>query len=145
MPYSNDGDLAAIRANIMDFAPGDPASWESLRSLAEPEMERDLELYWYRAEAGRRGVDPEARPMDAGLLTDPDQLKRLSCLKTLERIYLFVQKDSREADGFERQRVFFEEKYNKEMDDVAAQGVDYDWESIGVFTVDSPHRRLERI
>ena len=155
MPYSTDSDLARIRPKIMAFAlepegGGDP-NWDDQRIEAESMMVRDLDIKWYRSQGRDRGIevdDLEAvdyRPLDTTLFTDPEQFKRLSCYKTLVVIYLYLQKDSKEPDVFERERVLFTKFYAEELAAVIAQGIGYDWDSLmGSTTYDRGVRRLKR-
>jgi hypothetical protein len=154
VPYSTDSDLAAIRPNIVSLAPTPPANWNAQRAEAEDLMLRDLNLYWYRAESDRRfsllgwtwnGLSSQKPIFDPAKLTTPGQLKRLSCYRTLALIYLFLQKDQKDPDAFERERSLFERLYQQELSAVAEQGLDYDWASVCGSTIPAAkERRLER-
>jgi hypothetical protein len=86
-----------------------------------------LEARWYRENADDYGLDPNTSPFDPELLKDPDQIKLLISYKVLENIYLYLMKDSPNADPFERQSETFRKLFKDELATVLTSGVDYLW------------------
>ncbi len=126
MAYSTDQDLENRRAGILALLPdgGHPH-----RVLAEEQLLDDLERRWYRPTAQTRGLDWRTRPMDPDRFA-PDELRRLSILKTLACVHEFLMKYGKlEADGFERHRDLYEREYRNELRLLVEAGPAYTWES----------------
>ncbi len=129
MAFSSDSDLTARRPALLDLLPD---GTESIRTLAEEDLLEDLDRKWFRDAARDRGVDPRVRPLRSDGL-NPDQLKRLSVLKTLVYAHEQLMKiGSPEPDGFERQRDAYELHYREAFEELLRAGVDYDWDESGV-------------
>jgi hypothetical protein len=142
MAYSTDEDLTDMRPKIMEYG---VENWSNQRTEAEEIIHRALDIGWYRPEAQHLGVNWRDYPFDADLLLNGStQLKRLSCLKTLELAYLYLMKDSPKEDAFERQRKLFKDEYTIELRNVLAEGVDYDWDDSGVLNYTENQRVTRR-
>jgi len=123
--YSTDDDLLTIRPNILDFGVRD---WEEKHVKAFNTINRVLIARWYKEVADEHGIDNwRETPFDPEKV-DADQIKELSCYKTLELIYMHLMKDSPQADGFERQRGVYRDLYNEELRTLLATGLNYDWD-----------------
>lgn len=138
MAYSTDTDLQELRPDILDFGVAD---WDTQRTIAEKEINRSLDIRWYRAEARSRGVDYKSVAFDP-TKADSDQLKILSCYKTLALAYEFLSKEDPEGDAFERFSDRFEGKYRSELNDILSDGVEYDWDGSG--TIDADEKSVPR-
>ena len=142
--YSTDADLIVIRPQILSYGVTD---WTDHHDRAKVIIDRILEQRWYRPEATDRGLLYEDTPYDADLL-DADQVKYLSCYKTLELIFAALMKPGPEPDGFERQMLFFRDEFDKELQSILTLGVNYDWDDDGEYAEDeriiSIRRRLKR-
>jgi len=126
MPYSTDEDLTKIRPKIMNYG---IENWAAQRVEAESYINRILDHQWYRPQCSDLGVDWRAYPFNSELLLNyAEQLKSLSCYKTLSLVYLYLMKDSPEEDAFERQHKLFSKLFADELRAVLAAGIDYDWD-----------------
>jgi len=142
MAYSLDADLIKVRSNVLSLGVD---SWIDQQTEAELIINRTLENKWYKVVAGDFGYDYRETPFNAALLLNADtQLVRLSCYKTLELAYLFLQKDTVEPDGFERQRSLFSALYMEELEHVLGLGIDYDWDGSGTIEYDEKKIRTRR-
>ena len=122
MAYSEDSDLIEIRPDILDLG---VSGWDAKHNEAQLIIDRAIDRKWYRSIALDNNVDYRDVPYDGDNLSDGGvQLLRLSCYKTLELIYLFVQKNTEKGDGFERQRKIFKDLYTEEFNDVINSGID---------------------
>lgn len=144
--YSKDSDLIKIRPNVLDL--GVP-NWLEKHDDAKSIINRAIDKDWYRSIALDNNVDFITIPFDSDLLLNSNiQLNRLSCYKTLELIYLNLQKDTPEDDGFERQRKIFKDLYHDEFEETINSGLDYDWDASGVVApeekMQTRKRRLRR-
>jgi hypothetical protein len=125
MAYCTNDDLAKIRPRILEMGVTD---WADQIAEAERQIDRVVEARWYRKAATERGLDWRATPFDKTKLADGGAaLKRLACYKTLELAYEYLMTESPEASGFERQRDYFHEAYERELKEVLGAGLDYDW------------------
>jgi len=138
--YSTDDDLVKIRPNILTLGVSD---WEEQHREAFSIINRVLISRWYREVAEDNDVDWRTTEFDPELV-DVDQLLRLSCYKTLELIYMYLMKDSPEADGFERQMELFATKYNNELSELLALGINYDWDDDDSFASDEKYQPRQR-
>lgn len=136
-------DLEKIRPDILNYGVTD---WEDQIFRAETHVFRILEARWYRENAGDFGLDPNVTTFDPELLKDPDQVRLLISYKTLENIYLYLMKDSPQADPFERQSETFRKLFKDELATVLASGLDYEWGSgdVSAERTVPRRRRLER-
>ena len=142
MAYSKDADLAKVRPKIMEYG---VSKWDDQRTEAEAQINRILDHDWYRPEANHLGVNWREYPFDSdNLLNGAEQLKTLSCYKTLSLAYLHLMKDAPEADAFERQHKLFEKLYAEELRGVLAAGIDYDWDESGVLASTETKRPVRR-
>lgn len=142
MAYSNDSDLIEIRSNILDYGIAD---WSSKHDDAKRKIDRILASSWYKSIASDNNVDYIDNPFDSTkLLNSGTQLKELACYKTLELIYLELTKDTSEEDGFERQRKIFKALFNEELNLVLNSGLDYDWDSSGVVSLEEKLQPVKR-
>lgn len=133
MAYSEDSDLIDIRPDILDLGVPD---WTTKHDQAQAFIDRAIDKKWYRSVALDNNIDYRDVPYDGANLADEGiQLKTLSCYKTLEFIYLYLQKNTEKGDGFGRQRIIFKDLYNEEFDDVVNTGLDYDWDRSGTIVL----------
>ena len=144
--YSDDNDLLKIRANILSLG---KTEWLDKHAEAKEIIDRVVSSKWYRTVASDNNIDYLDVPFDSDyLLNEGEQLKRLSCYKTLQLIYLDLMKELSEEDGFERYSNKFENHYDKELTEVLSAGLDYDWNKSGAITSDEREqpkkRRLRR-
>lgn len=123
--YSNDDDLRKIRPNITSLGVG---SWEDQHLEAFAIINRTLIARWYKTTAAGYGVDWTLTEFSADQV-DTDQLKKLSCYKTLEIAYEYLMKDTPESDGFDRQRKLYAKKYSQELRELFEVGINYDWDA----------------
>lgn len=147
MAYCTDEDLVKIRPRILDLG---VTNWDDQIEEADSIINRVLEVRWYRQACREYNLDYREYPYDADLMLNAeDQLTRLGCYKTLQLIYLYLAKDSPEADAFERNAASFQKLYTTELADVLAQGIDYDWDSSGGISTTEKRmpsmRRLKRV
>lgn len=140
MAYSNDTNLVAIRPDILNFG---VESWPEKHDEAALIINRAIDSQWYRSVALDNNVDYRDVPFDESFVT-VSQLLRLSCYKTLELIYLSLQKNTSEDDGFERQRKVFAKLYDDEFTDVVGAGLDYDWDGSGVLAAEEKTQQMKR-
>ena len=142
MAYSEDSDLIEIRPDILDLG---VSGWDAKHNEAQLIIDRAIDRKWYRSIALDNNVDYRDVPYDGDTLSDGGvQLLRLSCYKTLELIYLFVQKNTEKGDGFERQRKIFKDLYTEEFNDVINSGIDYDWDRSGEVSIDEKMQTKKR-
>ena len=144
--YSTDADLLLIRSNILELGVD---SWEDKHTEAKVFIDRTIASKWYRTLAGDNNVSFLDVPFDSNnFLNGGEQLRRLSCYKTLQLVYLDLMKEMKEKDGFERYSDKFEKLYEKELEEILSAGLDYDWDLSGVITEEerdqSNKRRLKR-
>lgn len=123
--YSTDDDLVKIRPNILDLG---VAEWEEQHLEAFSIINRALISRWYKSSSAEHGIDWWLTEFDPDGI-QVSQLVRLSCYKTLELAYTYLTKDTPEADGFDRHRKLFAEKYAQEFNEVLAIGISYDWDA----------------
>lgn len=142
--YSTDADLVKVRPNILGFG---IESWKDQHTEATSFINRILESRWYKEVALDNNINWRVTAFDSDKV-DTDQVKRSACYKTLELAYLFLMKDSPDADGFEREMKIFQKLYNTEIDLVLSLGVNYDWDADGTIQEDERlqprYRRLAR-
>jgi hypothetical protein len=138
--YSTDDDLVKIRPNILSLGVSD---WEEQHQEAFSIINRVLISRWYREVAEDNEIDWRETSFDAEKV-DVDQLLRLSCYKTLELIYMYLMKDSPEADGFERQMNLFATKYNNELSELLSLGINYDWDDDDTIASDESYQPRQR-
>ena len=142
MAYSEDSDLIEIRPDILDLG---VSGWDAKHNEAQLIIDRAIDRKWYRSIALDNNLDYRDVPYDGDNLSDGGvQLLRLSCYKTLELIYLFVQKNTEKGDGFERQRKIFKDLYTEEFNDVINSGIDYDWDRSGEVSIDEQMQTKKR-
>jgi hypothetical protein len=128
--YSTDQDLLEVRPDILDLG---VVSWETQHTEAKRQIDRQLDVGWYRQVAGDWGLDWTEDQFDATLMLNAStQLKRLSVLKTLELAYMYLATSaSVEPDAFMRQMELFRGLAEEEFRAVLASGIDYDWDASG--------------
>lgn len=143
--YSTDVDLQAIRPNILDLGVAD---WTAMHVKAAEKINRTLIRRWYKTAAAEYSLDHRDTEFDSDLIEE-NTLKDLSCYKTLELCYLYLMKDSKEPDGFEREMHLFRKMYNQELEELLAIGIGYDWSGDGSVTDTEKYfrvpRRLKRV
>lgn len=133
MTYCTDQDLLKYRSNILQLGITD---WAEQRQESYTEINRLINVRWYRKAAVQFGLDPVLTEFNPALVAN-DSLKRLECYKTLEFAYMLLMKDSPEADGFERNMDLFSKKYGEELNTIVTTvGVDYDWNADDEVTID---------
>lgn len=150
MAYSADADIVKIRPNILDLG---VSSWESYVPEADPavsmhdraaeQIDRTIIRRWYREAAAYYSLDWRDTEFDSGLVEE-GQFLLLSCYKTLELCYLYLMKDSKEPDGFEREMTMFRKLYNQELEEVLATGISYDWDGSGSAEDSEKYQRQPR-
>ena len=142
--YSTDDDLVKIRPNVLDLG---VSEWEDHHKEAFAIINRALIARWYKSVAGENEVDWRSTEFDPDYV-DATQILRLACYKTLELAYIYLTQDSPNPGGFEREAESFAKRYNSELNEVLAIGLNYDWDLDD--TVDTeekyqiPIRRLKR-
>lgn len=122
--YSHDNDILEIRANILSLGID---NWTFKHQEAFTIINRSLAKNWYQVVAEGFTIDWNRIPFDPDRVLI-DDVKRLSCYKTLELAYLYLMNDAPEPDGFERQRKIFRDLYNEELAITTASGITYDWD-----------------
>lgn len=100
-------------------------------------VDEDIELYWYRPAAEKRGIDwsnsdnafdPESLISQAGSTSDSTKrLKRIAILKSLQLVYEYLSKDSKE-DNYLVISDRYANQYREELDRIVSAGLDYDWD-----------------
>lgn len=130
MTYCTDEDLVSYRPNILNLG---VANWNSQRTVAYEIINRVLEARWYRAAAEEQSVDWRTTLFDPTLV-ETNLLKRLEVFKALELAYMYLKKDSQDADGFARLENDFRARYNEELDSILSIGISYDWDKSGTIT-----------
>jgi hypothetical protein len=142
--YSTDEDIEKIRPNILELGVSD---WLTQHEESFAIVNRTLIGKWYINVAIEYGLDYREVEFDPNLV-DIDQVRRLASYKALELIYLYLMKDSPEADGFEREMSLFRNRYNDELLDLLAIGINYDWDEDGIVDASEKYvpqmRRLHR-
>lgn len=146
MSYCISADLAEYRPNIHGLGVLD---WTATIAKADAQINRAIEKQWYRPECIARNLDYRSTVFDpALLLTAATQLKEASVYLSLKLAYMFLMKDSAEADAFERQMKLFGDMYKEELIETLSSGIDYDWDGndeIGASEKLAPKvRRLRR-
>jgi len=144
--YSDDDDLIKIRTNILSLG---VSSWEDQHKESKDIIDRAIAAKWYKTIASDNDVNYFDVPFDSTYLLDAgNQLKRLSCYKTLQLIYLDLMKELPDKDGFERYSDKFEDLYEKELSEILSAGLNYDWNRSGAITSEEREqpkkRRLRR-
>lgn len=147
LAYHSNEDLVSVRPNIFNFGKED---FTEQMEESESIINRVLEARWYRNVATNYSVDWRSTPFDSTLLLNADtQLRRLATYKSLELIYLYLMKESREPDAFERQSGTFKKLYQNELNEVLLSGLDYDWDETGSLAADETYlprvRRLYKV
>ncbi len=133
MTYCTDQDLLKYRSNILSLGETD---WAEQRQDAYTEINKVLNVRWYRKVALQLGLDPTLTEFDPDLVKN-DSLKKLECFKTLESAYMLLMKDSPEPDGFERNMNLFSKQYGDELNLIVTTiGVDYDWNDDDEISID---------
>lgn len=122
--YHTQQDLVDIRSDILSYGRSD---FNHQMQEAEDIVDRAIESNWYRGNAENFGLDWRSTRFDRTKLTDPKQLKRVSCYKSLQLVYMVLAKESPEPDGFERNSKNFQRLYAEEMNEVLNYGLNYDW------------------
>lgn len=127
--YCTNDDLVSLRPNILLLGVAD---WGTEITEATTMINRAIETRWYRQACREYSLDYREYAFDADLLLNAaEQLTRLCTYKALQLAYQKLQKDSPEADAFERQAKNYSKLYTTELADVLAQGLDYDWDDSG--------------
>lgn len=125
MNYATDTDLLVFRPNVLDYGVAD---WTAQHAEAKRRIDRLLDVRWYRPQAAERGLDWRATPFDSDrLLQAANQLKTLAVYAAFSLVYGYLTRDG-EADVFERLRGVYEALFERELEAVLAEGLDYDWD-----------------
>lgn len=134
--YCDDDDLLAIRPDVLKLGVD---SWDDQIIEAGRVIDRALDSKWYRDAAAEVGVDARKTPFDRAKLRNADtQLKRLGSYKSLELAYLHLMKNQVD-DAFNNQMTIFGKLYSKELIEVLAAGLDYDFDASGGLSYDEKH------
>jgi len=145
--YSDDQDLTAVRPDILQY---NRTSWAEYHVEAKSVIDRAIECLWYKKAAADRDIDwaVSGGEFDPARL-DASQLTRLSVYKVLEMAYLWLANVDKEPDGYFRLSEYFGDKYEEELRNLLALGLDYDWDlddTIEAHERLTPQfRRLERM
>jgi len=143
--YSIDDDIVKIRPNILGLGVSD---WEEKHQKAFAIINRTLIARWYMTVADDNDIDWRTTEFDPGKI-DVTQVNDLSCYKTLELCYMHLMKDAPEPDGFERQSDMFRKRYNEELREILALGLNYDWDEDDEISAEEKYqpsqRRLVRV
>lgn len=145
--YCANSDLIVVRPKILSYGVSD---WADQIAEATSIINRALETRWYRQACNEYEVDYREIPFDADLLLSAStQLTRLGVYKTLQIAYTYLTKDSPTDDGFRKQAEYFQKEYATELNEVLAQGLDYDWDESGALYYTEKRmpsmRRLQRV
>lgn len=138
--YHSDDDLIEVRPNVFGYGVTD---FENQMEESESIINRVLDAKWYRLNAKNAGVDPQADPFDSSKVLTTTQIRRLAVYKSLQLIYLYLMKESRDPDVFERQSNTFKKMYTDELAEVLTAGIDYDWDESG--QIDESERSVPRV
>ena len=121
--YATDGDLVAIVPDIFDHGV-DTFDAELLRSTED--VNRRIKTEWWSMER-----DPNH--FDDSKLKDVEW-KRATIYHTLAYYILPRLSNFQEDDTFQRQMVFYKERYMEEFSAAQAAGISYDHDGNGTFT-----------
>jgi hypothetical protein len=130
MTYSDDNDLLKIRASILSLGVDD---WSEYHETAAEYIHRDIEALWFRRAARDKNISWTEWAFKPELILKPEELKDLSCAKTLALIYRYLAQDTSEKDAFGAQRDYWEKAYKTELDRLVAYGLAYDWDESGEY------------
>lgn len=144
--YCEDSDLIKVRPKILSY---NVSSWSDQATKATAVINRSIINRWYKQAAYDHGHNYTETIFDQDLLLNAEtQLTDLAVYKTLQLAYEFLMKDNVD-DAFREQAKYFEKKYDKELSDVLATGLDYDWDgSEGISSTERygrTSRTLERV
>lgn len=127
MAYCTNNDLTKYRPTILQKGVAD---WANQIAEAERQINRVLDVQWYRDAARDYGIDWRETPFDSTKLHEPEvHLNALACYKTLELAYAALAKETEEPDGYERHRDYYAKAYEEEFEVVLAEGIHYDWDA----------------
>jgi hypothetical protein len=129
MAYSKDKDLVVVRPDILSLG---VETWSAQAKLAEEDINRYIDVFWYRGVAVEHGFDwkDEEYAFDATRLLSPERLKKASIYLTLAYAYGHLTKNTT-SDGFAAQRDTYQKLYDNEIKAAARFGLDYAWPEIG--------------
>ena len=142
--YSTTNDLLPYRPDIINY---DNSNFAIYHTQAKTDIDRRIEMDWYRQEAENRDIDWTETAFDADLMLNAStQLKQAAIYLALYYIYagLTIKVD----DYFQSMRNYYEQKYENEISLALSRGIDYDWDESGTIeadeTADTARRRLYR-
>ena len=142
--YTTTSDIIFYRPDVDSY---DQAYFPNYHTQATIDVNRKLEVEWYRQAATNMGIDWKVTAFNADLLLNSaTQLKQAAAFRVLYYIYaaLTIKTD----DFYAAMRDLYEKMYNNEIESVIAQGIDYDWDESGAIDDDekaeSAPRRLYR-
>jgi hypothetical protein len=118
-------DIIKVRPDIVKYGVTD---FTEQMKESELKVFRSVDARWYRPLATNYSIDWRADPFDPQLLGTPSQLTACAVYKSLQLIYIYLQKDSPEPDGFERNSKNFQKLYENELAETLIAGIDYDWD-----------------
>lgn len=127
-------DIQDYEPDILDFGLPD---FEEELTKAQNDVLRDLRIrFWPTYQTGLYDLkylaSGQTEPDED--LYNPTQLTRACCYQALGfHIYPKLSKFSEEIDIFERKMEFYRKEYERELDLVLRDGVEYDADSSGVF------------
>ena len=144
--YSTDATVKKYCEEILREVP----ALEEYHEEAAVEIDRDLELRWYRPESVVRGVDYQATPFDREELHNvTTQLARLGTFKAIALAAEAISTYHPDGDKFGRIAERFAARYAAELDTVIEYGIEYDWDEDDTLDEDEQAatqvRRLRRI
>lgn len=125
--YCTEAELADVQANILDpLVSGE--DYSAQLAEATRQIDRDLDLRWYRQAAAELEIDHRETPFDRDLLLSAaTQLKRLGQLKGLQLVCGYL-KSAVTDSAWRELEVLYAQQYAEELEQVLAAGLDYDWD-----------------
>lgn len=125
-------ELKKIRNDIESI--GDASEYIS---DAYAEVTIDLNFMWYRNHAMSIDVDYATVLFDIDLIDPETQIFNLLCYKTLFLFFRAIAPNVAESDNpFVIQRDYFDKAYEKELQRIAQNGLEYDLNQDGVISAD---------
>lgn len=101
----------------------DPLEWDAIHAEATLQINRDLDLAWYRQAASARGVTDLFDPA----LLDTTKLYRLGVYKAL---FIAFQRAARsDNESRAEMRDYWAQMYREELNLVANAGLPYNWDT----------------
>lgn len=125
MAYSSDTDLQAYQPDILDLG---IASFTAEHDLAKADIDRELQVKWFDKIYGHKVFD-ESRLVAS-------QLKALSVYLVLWKYVLPKLSNWVDSDRFMAMIEFYKTRYNDELNELIAVGIQYDQDGDGTVQQD---------